>query len=372
MARIALKQLGQGRAETDRPKVVVHVPAGEEQHLGALTPAWLARFACDSIVEAVNPDKLILGHAVRTATAAQRRFLAARDGGCVIPGCHAPPGWTDAHHVDWWSTGGATDVTNLALVCGRHHADVHSGGGFKWSSQHLSDLGSCGGASQEWAAEVGVVGVAVGAAGVAAGVLAAGRAGVADAGGGCGVWRVGGGGGVGGFVRLEGCHLILWSRRGVICRSSSGRRSPFCTRRMLVWREIARQLGRAPSTISRELERNAGTRSYTKTYRASTAQWHCERRARRPKTSKLAANERLRGYVQAKLAGEGEGPPPRPDWRKRWRGGKWADHWQGRWSRSRSPAAERWTSPTMRTCGSLTRRSTRRCTCRAAVSCAGN
>jgi len=97
-------------------------------------------------------------------------------------------------------------------------------------------------------------------------------------------------------------------------------------------REIARRLGRDPSTISRELERNAATRSNTKTYRASTAQWHCERRARRPKTSKLVANEPLRAYVQAKLAGEGEGPPQRSDWRKRWRGGKWADHWQGRWS----------------------------------------
>ncbi len=97
-------------------------------------------------------------------------------------------------------------------------------------------------------------------------------------------------------------------------------------------REIARQLGRAPSTISRELERNAATRSNGNGYRASTAQWHCERRARRPKTSKLAANQPLQAYVQAKLAGEGEGPGPRPDWRKRWRGGKWADHWQGRWS----------------------------------------
>ena len=137
MARIALKEMGEGRAETDRPKVVIHLPAGEEQHLGALTPAWLARFACDSIVEAVDPDKLLLGHAVRTATTAQRRFLAARDGGCVIPGCHAPPGWTDAHHVDWWSTGGATDVTNMALVCGRHHADVHSG---IWSLQIIDGV----------------------------------------------------------------------------------------------------------------------------------------------------------------------------------------------------------------------------------------
>jgi IS30 family transposase len=43
-------------------------------------------------------------------------------------------------------------------------------------------------------------------------------------------------------------------------------------------REIARQLGRSPSTISRELRRNAGTRSGRLTYRASTAQWHADRR----------------------------------------------------------------------------------------------
>ncbi len=69
-------------------------------------------------------------------------------------------------------------------------------------------------------------------------------------------------------------------------------------------REIARQLGRAPSTISRELRRNAATRGNEVTYRATTAQWHAERRASRPKVSKLASNERLRDYVQDRLAGE--------------------------------------------------------------------
>ncbi len=68
-------------------------------------------------------------------------------------------------------------------------------------------------------------------------------------------------------------------------------------------REIARQLGRSPSTISRELRRNASTRSNELTYRASTAQWHAERRASRPKVSKLAANDRLREYVQDRLSG---------------------------------------------------------------------
>jgi IS30 family transposase len=68
-------------------------------------------------------------------------------------------------------------------------------------------------------------------------------------------------------------------------------------------REIARLMGRSPSTISRELRRNASTRSHSATYRATTAQWHAERRASRPKVSKLAANDSLRAYVQDRLAG---------------------------------------------------------------------
>jgi IS30 family transposase len=68
-------------------------------------------------------------------------------------------------------------------------------------------------------------------------------------------------------------------------------------------REIARRLGRSPSTISRELRRNASTRTCRLGYRASTAQWHAERRARRPKIARLKANERLRAYVQDRLAG---------------------------------------------------------------------
>src|SRR3954449_4188148 len=56
-------------------------------------------------------------------------------------------------------------------------------------------------------------------------------------------------------------------------------------------REIARRLNRSASTISRELRRNASTRSHAVMYRATTAQWHAERSASRPKVSKLAAND---------------------------------------------------------------------------------
>jgi IS30 family transposase len=91
----------------------------------------------------------------------------------------------------------------------------------------------------------------------------------------------------------------------------SGRSLPFTEREELaLWRaqghgvrEIARRLGRAPSTISRELRRNAATRGGGLEYRATTAQWHADRSARRPKPAKLAVNAALQRYVQDRLAG---------------------------------------------------------------------
>src|SRR3954447_16234085 len=68
-------------------------------------------------------------------------------------------------------------------------------------------------------------------------------------------------------------------------------------------REIARRLGRAASTISRELRRNAATRRGGLALRASTAEWHAERAARRPKRAKLATTAALRTYVQERLSG---------------------------------------------------------------------
>jgi len=67
---------------------------------------------------------------------------------------------------------------------------------------------------------------------------------------------------------------------------------------------VARKLGRSPSTISRELRRNAATRGGRLDYRASIAQWKAELAARRPKTAKLASNDRLHEYVQDRLAGD--------------------------------------------------------------------
>ena len=83
-------------------------------------------------------------------------------------------------------------------------------------------------------------------------------------------------------------------------------------------RQIARAIGRDPSTISRELRRNAATRSNSSDYRASVAQWKAELTAKRPKPAKLVTNPKLRAYVEERLSGQISqpngvtvtGPPP--------------------------------------------------------------
>jgi len=105
-------------------------------------------------------------------------------------------------------------------------------------------------------------------------------------------------------------------------------------------REIAREIGRSPSTISRELRRNAATRGGRLEYRASVAQWKAELVARRPKMAKLAADERLRAYVQDRLAGTVR----RPDGTavagpavKAWKGRNKPRRGDRRWAQSWSP-----------------------------------
>ena len=103
-------------------------------------------------------------------------------------------------------------------------------------------------------------------------------------------------------------------------------------------REIARHLGRAPSTISREIRRNASTRSGSFTYRASTAQWHAERSRMRPKASKLTSHPELRRYVQERLAGvitapDGTAVPgPKVSWSGRRHGRRKHRRWARAWS----------------------------------------
>ena len=132
------------------------------------------------------------------------------------------------------------------------------------------------------------------------------------------------------FGRLSGRYLSFAEREEIALLRAQGAGV----------RQIARDVGRDPSTISRELRRNAATRGGKLEYRAGVAQWKAELVARRPKTAKLVANDRLREYVQERLAGQVHRPdgaavsgPAAP----RWNGRNQARRQDRRWARSWSP-----------------------------------
>ena len=103
---------------------------------GALTPDGIRlpdgttrRLLCDAALTAVIVDTLgvplDLGTTVRLFTPAQHRAAMVRDGGCIHPGCDAPPAWTHLHHVQDAHVGGPTDLHNAASLCPGHHSLWH-------------------------------------------------------------------------------------------------------------------------------------------------------------------------------------------------------------------------------------------------------
>lgn len=105
-------------------------------------------------------------------------------------------------------------------------------------------------------------------------------------------------------------------------------------------REIARQIGRDPATISRELRRNAATRGGKAVYRAGVAQWKAQQAAKRPKTAKLAAHEQLRAYVQDRLDGtvrRADGSAVQGPQARAWKGRNKPHRQDRRWSTAWSP-----------------------------------
>ena len=95
-----------------------------------LSPGVVRRLACDAeiipMVLGGDSEPLDVGRSRRLFTRGQRLALIARDKGCSFDGCTVPATWCDAHHVVHWLHGGRTCVTNAALLCQRHHTEVHT------------------------------------------------------------------------------------------------------------------------------------------------------------------------------------------------------------------------------------------------------
>jgi hypothetical protein len=128
-------------AAGERYQVVVHVDAAVLANADAPGQSVLdggarvsaetsQRLACDAsrVVMRHAPDGSVLevGARTRTIPPALRRALQHRDRGCRFPGCGVRFG--QGHHIRHWAHGGPTTLSNLALLCRRHHRAVHEEG----------------------------------------------------------------------------------------------------------------------------------------------------------------------------------------------------------------------------------------------------
>ena len=95
----------------------------------ALIPASSVRqTACAGALQRLTLNShgqpVALEHEQRCFTGHQRRAMAARDGGCIIPGCGIPPGWCEAHHVETWAATKRTRTGAGVLLCWFHHHTI--------------------------------------------------------------------------------------------------------------------------------------------------------------------------------------------------------------------------------------------------------
>jgi hypothetical protein len=107
-------------------------PAADMEFSLPISGKTVARLACDGSITRVlfGPGSVVVdvGRATRVVSAPTRRALNARDQHCRWPGCERTASWSAAHHVVHWTQGGNTDLSNLLLLCHRHHWMVHEGG----------------------------------------------------------------------------------------------------------------------------------------------------------------------------------------------------------------------------------------------------
>jgi hypothetical protein len=75
-----------------------------------------------------NGVVLDVGRSSRLATAHQRRALESMHSTCAIPDCTIPVGQCQPHHINYWNSGGPTDMANLVPLCASHHRCAHEGG----------------------------------------------------------------------------------------------------------------------------------------------------------------------------------------------------------------------------------------------------
>ncbi|MGO4122546.1 HNH endonuclease, partial [Arthrobacter sp. YAF16] len=96
---------------------------------GPVTAATIRKIACDAdiipVLLGAQGRILDIGRTSRIFPPHLRKAITARDQGCAFPGCTIPAPWCEAHHINYWSTGGTTSTDNGTLLCSHHHHLTH-------------------------------------------------------------------------------------------------------------------------------------------------------------------------------------------------------------------------------------------------------
>jgi hypothetical protein len=139
---VAARAVGAPSVAGNAPTLVV-VAREEDLHAGsgvartddgtALSLAAARHTGCAGAIQRVTVDEAgrIIGFwsPERCFTGPQRRAIAVRDDGCVIPGCHVPAAWCEVHHVvPHADDPGGTHPDNGVLLCWHHHRTIDTSG----------------------------------------------------------------------------------------------------------------------------------------------------------------------------------------------------------------------------------------------------
>jgi hypothetical protein len=134
-----LDSTDRARVGGERPHVTLTISAdqlaqggeAELDHTGPIDGMTAKRISCDASIRRVvtsgRSDPLDVGRRTPVVPASMRRAVIVRDRTCRFPGCDRPHTWCDAHHVRHWAEGGETKLSNLVLLCRRHHRLIHGG-----------------------------------------------------------------------------------------------------------------------------------------------------------------------------------------------------------------------------------------------------
>jgi hypothetical protein len=108
----------------------VGAPASALEHGMPISSKTVQRHACDgTLCRVLLADSQVIdvGRATRAISPSQKRALRARDKHCRFTGCDRPINWSSPHHIEFWSRGGPTKLSNLLSLCYFHHRLVHEG-----------------------------------------------------------------------------------------------------------------------------------------------------------------------------------------------------------------------------------------------------